>query len=165
MLDGAVRQTSGYTPRINICDNAGKSDLIFALAYLLNIEIWPRLNSKQNLKLWGVSKNRTYTHIQPAIAGIIEPKVIDDGWIDMMWIIASIVEGVAPPSLIAQHLIKSPKHSATKGFNEHGKILRSSYMLQFGTDMSLRHLVMRYVARRENWNMFSKGAFPRYSTI
>ncbi len=48
MLDGAVRQTSNYTPRINICDNAGKSDLIFALAYLLNIEIWPRLNSKQN---------------------------------------------------------------------------------------------------------------------
>lgn len=113
--------------------------------YPLKVALDGGFASKENLKI--------------AIAGIIEPKVIDNGWIDMMWVIASIVEGVAPPSLIAQHLSKSPKHPATKGFNELGKILRSSYMLQFGTDMSLRRLVMRYVARRENWNTFSRDIF------
>lgn len=165
MLDGASLQTSGYDAAINICDNAGKSDFVFGVASLLNIEIWPRLNSRQKLKLWGVSKDRTYNHIGHAITGVIQPEHIDSGWQDVVWVLASIAEGKAEPSLIAEHLNKKTKHPATKAFNELGKIIRTSYMIRYGMEMPLRYTVQRHTARRENWNQFARNIFHGFGGL
>lgn len=51
MLDGLLKHQSGLEPVINICDNAGKSDLVFGLAHLLNIDLWARIRGRQSLKL------------------------------------------------------------------------------------------------------------------
>lgn len=165
MLDGAVLQTSGYDAAINICDNAGKSDFVFGIASLLNMEIWPRLNSRQKLKLWGVAKDRTYNHIGHAITGVIQPEHIDSGWQDAVWVLASIAEGKAEPSLIAEHLNKKTKHPATKAFNELGKILRTSYMIRYGLEMPLRYTVQRHTARREHWNQFGRNIFHGFGGL
>jgi TnpA family transposase len=165
MLCGVVKQKSGYDASVNVCDNAGKSNLIFGMAPLLNIEIWPRLNSRQRLKLWGVSKDSSYANIDYAIAGTIRWELIDEGWQDMVWILASIAEGKADPSVIAQYLRTRSKHPAARGFDELGKLFRTLYMLRFGTDMALRHIVMRYTARRETWNQFGRNVFHGFGGL
>jgi TnpA family transposase len=72
MLDAIMKHRSGLEPIINICDNAGKSDLVFGLALLLNIEIWPRVRGRQNLKLWSASDAEVFTHINKAVSGTIK---------------------------------------------------------------------------------------------
>lgn len=77
----------------------------------------------------------------------------------MIWIIASIGAGKADPSLVAEHLNSQPRHPATLGFNELGKLIRTIYVLRYGMDMSLRRTVIHYTARRETWNSFGRNVF------
>jgi TnpA family transposase len=165
MLTGAVNQSTGYDSTVNICDNAGRSDLICGITPFLNMEIWPRLSSRQNLKLWRGAKDWTYTNINHAIAGTIRWDLIDDSWQAMIWVLASIVEGKADPSLIADYLRARPKHPAARGFSELGKAFRTIYMIRYGMDMNLRQIVMRYTARRENWNQFGRNIFHGFGGL
>jgi Tn3 transposase DDE domain/Domain of unknown function (DUF4158) len=129
------------------------------------LDVFQPLSSRQKLKLWSVAKDRTYNHIGHAITGIIQPEHIDSGWQDAVWVLASIAEGKAEPSLIAEHLNKKTKHPATKAFNELGKILRSSYMIRFGLEMPLRYTVQRHTARREHWNQFGRNIFHGFGGL
>ncbi len=165
MLSGAINQKTGYNATVNICDNSGWSDLVFGMVPFLNIEIWPRLSNRQNLKLWRGGKDWTYTNINHAIAGTIRWDIIDAGWQDMMWILASIAVGKADPSLIAEYLRSRPKHPASKGFSELGKVCRTIYMVRYGMDMELRQIVQRYTARRETWNQFGRNIFHGFGGL
>ena len=155
MLVGALQCQKGDDPLINICDTAGKSDLVFGLASLLNIQLYPRVRSR-NLKLWGTGNDVDYPHIAKAITGQIQWDRIDKGWQDMMWILASIEAGVAKPALILQRLAAQSKHPAARGFTELGKLERSLYLLRYGMDMNLRRFVVPYTSRREHWNKFAR---------
>ena len=165
MLKGAANPIFRDNANINICDNAGKNDLIFGMAPMLNIDLWSRLNSRQNLKLFKMSKDSIYTNICKAIGGTVNFESIDLGWIDMLWMIASIDEGVADPSLIADYLRVMKNHPATKGFIELGKIFRTNYMIRYGFDLTLRQIVMRYTARRETWNHFGRNVFHGFGGL
>jgi len=79
--------------------------------------------------------------------------------------IASISEGIAAPSLIADYLRVMKNHPATKGFIELGKIFRTSYMIRDGFDLALRQIVMRYTARRETWNHFGRNVFHGFGGL
>lgn len=165
MLRGAINQKTGHDASVNICDNAGRSDLVLGMAPFLNIEIWSRLSNRQNLKLWRGAKDWTYTNINRAFAGTIRWDVADAGWQDMMWVLASIADGRADPSLIAEYLRSRPQHPATKGFSELGKVFRTLYMVRYGMDMSLRRIVLRYTARRETWNQFGRNIFHGFGGL
>jgi TnpA family transposase len=158
MIHGAVKQQSNFDPSINICDNAGRSDFTDGMALLLNIEVLARLSSRQNLKLWRVD-DTVYTNIDHGFGGEIRFEYMDTGWLDMIWILASIASGKADPSIIAEILRTQPNHPATRGFHELGKLNRTGYMVRFGTNMNLRRFVMRHTARRETWNQFGRSLY------
>jgi len=165
MLDGIVNNRSSLDPVINICDSHGKSDFVFGLAYLLNIHIWPRISGRQNLKLWKTSGDNCYNNIDPAIAGTIQWNLIDRAWQDIIWVVASILEGVANPSLIAERLVSQSKHPVTLGISELGKAYRSLYLLNYGMDMFRRRTVTAYTARRETWNSFGRNVHKAFEGL
>jgi hypothetical protein len=132
-----------------------KSNLVFGLALLLNILLYPRPRSK-NMKLWAPSSQRDYTNISHAFAGEIRWDKIDTGWPDMVWILASIAAGSAPPAVIFERLAAQPKHPANVGFEELGKLDRSNYLLRYGLDLTLRRFVQAHTARREHYNGFTR---------
>jgi TnpA family transposase len=74
----------------------------------------------------------------------------------MMWVLASIASGVGKPVVIFERLAAQPQHPATRGFQELGKLNRSSYLLRYGTDMDLRGFVVPHTAKREHWNKFTR---------
>ena len=74
----------------------------------------------------------------------------------MIWILASIASGTAPPVVILERLATQPNHPATRGFQELGKLKRSLYLLDYGMDMELRRFVVPHTARREHWNRFTR---------
>jgi TnpA family transposase len=169
MLVGVLACRDGDESIINICDSAGKSDLVFGFSGLLNILLYPRVRSG-HLMLWGIGKQESYKNIGHAIAGPIRLDRVDDGWRDMMWILASIASGAGKPAVILERLAVQPMHPATLGFQELGKLERSLYLLRYGTDMDLRGFVAPLTARREHWNKFSRevqafGDLVREKTI
>lgn len=153
MLVGAMECRTGNGPIINICDSAGKSDLVFGLSSLLNILLYPRVRSG-HLKLWGIGDS--YEHIAASIAGPIRFERLDRSWQDIMWILASIEAGTAKPILILNHLAAQPQHPATQALEELGKLERSLYLLRYGRDTNLRRFVVPYTSRREHWNKFTR---------
>jgi TnpA family transposase len=155
MLHGVLLCRDGQGHVVNICDSGGKSNLVFGLARPLHIELNPRPRSR-NMKLWAACDKRSYEHIAGAIAGTVDWQKIDAGWLDMVWILASIAAGTAPPALIFERLAATAKHPATLGFEELGKLDRSNYLLRYGMDMELRRFVIAHTAKREHWNGFTR---------
>ncbi len=158
MIHGAVKQQSKFDPTINICDNAGRSDYTDGMGLMLNIEVFSQLTSRQNLKLWRVD-DTSYKNINTAFGGDIKFGAMDTGWVDMIWVIASIANSEGDPSIIAEILRTQPDHPATKGFRELGKLNRTDYMVRYGIDMDLRRFVIRHTARRETWNQFGRSVY------
>ena len=156
MLTGTLECRDSKKPIINISDMAGKSGLVLGLSRLMNIYPYVRVRSR-NLKLWGVSKNNNYQNISASIAGQIKNHLIDKGWQDIMWILASIEAGTAKPIIILNHLLSQPNHPAAKALEELGKIERSLYLLSYGTDPELRRFVVRHTSHREHWNKFTRN--------
>jgi len=156
MLAGTLECREGKKAIINISDMAGKSGLVLGLSRLMNIYPYVRVRSR-NLKLWGVDKKTDYQNISAAIAGQINYDLIDKGWQDIMWILASIEAGTAKPIIILNHLLSQPNHPATKALEELGKIERSLYLLNYGTDLDLRRFVIRQTSHREHWNKFTRN--------
>lgn len=156
MLHGVLQCRQEGEPIISICDSGGKSDLIFGLASLLNILLYPRLRSR-NLKLWAPDSGHAYNNLPGDFAGVIRWNWLDEGWRDMLWILASVAAGTASPGLIFERLAAQPKHPATRGFQELGKLERSLYALRYGMEMDLRRFVVPHTARREHWNKLARG--------
>lgn len=156
MLAGTIECREGKKPIINISDMAGKSGLVLGLSRLMNIYPYVRVRSR-NLKLWGVNKKNSYQNISASIAGQIKINIIDDGWQDIMWILASIEAGTAKPIIILNHLLSQPNHPAAKALEELGKIERSLYLLGYGSDLELRRFVVRHTSHREHWNKFTRN--------
>jgi TnpA family transposase len=154
MLVGALECRTGRESLTNICDSAGKSNLVFGLSGLLNILLYPRVRSR-HLKLWGTGGKAQYKNIAESIAGQIRCDRMDKGWQDIMWILASIEEGTAKPLVILNHLAMQPQHPAAQGLEELGKLDRSSYLLRYGTDMQMRRFVVPETSKREHWNKFT----------
>lgn len=156
MLHGVLQCRQEGEPIISICDSGGKSDLVFGLSSLLNILLYPRLRSR-NLKLWAPESGHKYDKLPGDFAGVIRWDWLDEGWRDMLWILASVAAGTASPDIIFERLAAQPKHPATKGFQELGKLERSRYALRYGMEMDLRRFVVPHTARREHWNKFARG--------
>lgn len=155
MLHGVLMCRQGREPLISICDSGGKSDLVFGIASLLNIQLYPRVRSR-NLKLWAPDKDLSYEHLPGPFAGSIKWERIEEGWRDMMWVLASISAGTASPVVIFERLAAQRSHPATQGFQELGKLERSSYLVDYGMDLNLRGFVVPHTSRREHWNRFTR---------
>ncbi len=156
MLVGAMKCHSEQEPIINICDSAGKSNLVFGLSRLFNIILYPRVRSR-NLKLWGTGDIKDFKNIGSAIAGQIRWDRIEKSWQDILWILASIEAGTAKPIVILNHLVSQPHHPAAQGLEELGKLERSLYLLRYGMEMDLRRFVVAHTSRREHWNKFARN--------
>jgi len=155
MLVGALQCRRGNERLVNICDTAGKSHRAYGMGTLLNIDLYARLRS-HNIKLWGVESQSEYNNIAGALAGTVNWQRVDDGWKDIMWILASIDAGVAKPDVILERLAYQHNHPADRGFVELGKAQQSIYALRYGMDLDLRRYVIPYTSRREHWNKFTR---------
>lgn len=155
MLHGVLMCRQGKEPVICVCDSGGKSDLVFGVASLLNVKLYPRIRSR-NLKLWSPRKGLSFKNLPGRFAGCIRWDLIDAGWQEMMLVLASIAAGTAAPAVIVERLARQPNHPATRGFQELGKLQRSLYLLDYGMDMDLRRFVVPQTARREHWNRFTR---------
>lgn len=155
-LDLLHKNKSDIQPDTYHADTQGQSTVIFALAYLLGIDLMPRIRNWKDLILFRPHKGATYRHINDLFGEVINWKLIEDHWQDLMQIILSIQAGRLLPSDILRKLgHESRKNRLYQAFRELGRVIRTLFLLRYISDLPLRRTISETENKVEAYHHFT----------
>ena len=155
ILDMFFENRSKIQPDQIHADTHGQSLAVFGLAYLLGIQLMPRIARWKDLKIYRPS-NQKYAHIDPIFThDAINWKLIEKHIDDLFRVAISIQEGRISPSIILRRLgTYSRKNKLYFAFQELGKVIRSAYLLRYIRKPNLRRKVNHATTVSESFNNF-----------
>ena len=126
ILDFVTENRSLLQPSTVHSDTHGQSAPIFGLAYLLGIDLMPRIRSWQDLHLFRPDTDARFGHIDGLFTGAIDWALIEAHLPDMLRVVLSIRAGRLLPSAILRRLATySRKNRLYFAFRELGRAIRS----------------------------------------
>ena len=132
ILDFVAENRSAIQPSTVHADTHGQSAPIFGLAYLLGIELMPRIRNWQDLHLFRPSAGAAYAHIDALFSGTIDWQLIAEHLPDMLRVALSIKAGRLLPSAILRRLgTYSRKNRLYFAFRELGRAVRTAFLLRY----------------------------------
>jgi TnpA family transposase len=141
-------------------DTQSQSTPVFALAYLLGIQLMPRIRGIKKLTFFRPDSKVRYKHIDALFAGSINWELIVTHLPDMYRIVLSIKAGKLAPSAILRRLgTQSRKNKLYFAFRELGRVVRTIYLLKYINDVELRKVVHAATNKGEQFNNFTKWLF------
>ena len=155
ILDPFFPNRSDIKPHTVYGDTHAQSLTVFGLAYLLRIQLMPRIARWKGLKIYKFS-GESYPNINP----MFTPEDINEDLIakylpDMQRVAVSILEGRISPSFILRRLTSGTrKNKLYYVFQELGKVVRSAYLLKYLRKPELRRTVNRATTVSERFNDF-----------
>jgi TnpA family transposase len=155
ILDPFFENKSEVQPDTIHADTHGQSLTVFGLAFLLGIQLMPRIAKWEHLKIFKpFSEN--YRHIEAIFSQErIDWDLIEKHLDDMLRIVLSIHEGRVAPSTILRRLgTHSRKNKLYFAFQELDKAVRSAYLLRYIRDPDLRRKVNHATTVSEAFNDF-----------
>jgi len=155
ILDPFFPNKSDIKPHIIHGDTHGQSLAVFGLAYLLGIELMPRIAHWRDLKIYKPGQE-TYRHIDKLFTTEeINWGLIQRHYNDMLRVVVSIHEGRLAPSVILRRLTTGTrKNKLFYAFQELGKVVRSAYLLKYIREPKLRRVVNHATTVSESFNDF-----------
>jgi hypothetical protein len=90
ILDGLLKNSSDIQPDILHADTQGQSEPVFALSYLLGIELMPRIRNWQDHIFVRPNETVKYEYIDPLFKEIVDWNLIQTHWEDLMQMALSI---------------------------------------------------------------------------
>lgn len=87
IIEGLLKNQSDIQPQIIHADTQGQSTPVFALSYLLGIELMPRIRNWQDLVFYRPEPETVYQHIDSLFKGVINWELIKTHWSDLMRVI------------------------------------------------------------------------------
>jgi TnpA family transposase len=93
IIEGLLKNKSEIQPSIIHADTQGQSAPVFALSYLLGIQLMPRIRNWQDLIFYRPDKETVYQHIDSLFKGVINWELIKNHWSDLLRVVLSIKEG------------------------------------------------------------------------
>jgi TnpA family transposase len=155
-LDLLFKNQSDVQPDIYHADTQGQSTVIFALAYLLGIQLRPRIRNWKDLILFRPHKGATYRHISDLFGDPINWKLIEDHWQDVLQIVLSIQAGKLLPSDLLRRLgHESRRNRLYQAFRELGRVMRTLFLLRYISDPSLRREITETENKVEAYHRFT----------
>nr|WP_240778030.1 transposase [Nonomuraea basaltis] len=142
-------------------DTQGQNFPVFALATLFGFDLMPRIRNFKDLIFFRASEKITYPHIDQLFGesgrNVIDWKLIDKHWIDLMQVAISISEGrLSSATLMRRLRSNSRKNRIYKAFREVGRSVRTVALLRYLADPALRARVTAATNKVESYNGFSK---------
>ncbi|WP_136419061.1 Tn3 family transposase [Herbaspirillum sp. ST 5-3] len=162
ILDGLIKNESEIQPDTLHGDTHAQSAPVFGLAYLLGINLMPRIRNLKQLVFFKPERGMRYQHIN---ALFVENKTIDWELIethlpDMLRIALSIKAGKITPSTILRRLgTASRKNKLYFAFRELGRVVRTEFLLRYIADGELRKTIQAATNKSEEFNQFIKWLF------
>jgi len=147
-------------PDIVHADTQGQSTAIFGLAYLLGIQLMPRIRNWKDLTFFRPSKQAPYQHIDSLFTDPTNWRLIETFLPDMLRMGLSIRAGRLTPSMILRRLgTYSRKNRLYFAMRELGRVIRTGFLLQYVADPELRRTILGALNKGEAFNGFLKWLF------
>ncbi|MGN4512098.1 Tn3 family transposase [Bacillus thuringiensis] len=160
IIDGLLKNKSDIQPDTLHADTQGQSTPVFALSYLLGIQLMPRIRNWKDLKFFRPDKHTQYKHIDPLFKDVIDWRLIETHWKDLFQVVVSIKMGkILPSTLLRKLSSNSKKNRLYQAFQELGRVIRTIFLLQYISDMKLREQITASTNKVEAYNGFSKWLF------
>ncbi|MBC3884106.1 MULTISPECIES: Tn3 family transposase [Undibacterium] len=160
ILDGLIKNESDVQPDTVHGDTQAQSAPVFGLAYLLGINLMPRIRNIKELTFFRPDKQEQYPHINGLFRGNIDWELIELHYPDMLRVAISIKAGKITPSMILRRLgTYSRKNKLYFAFRELGRVIRTQFLLKYINDVELRRTIHAATNKSEEFNNFTKWLF------
>lgn len=157
ILDALLQNLSEVKPARLHADTHGQSAAVFGLAYLLGIELMPRIRRWQKLKLYRSDNADRYSRINDLFAGTVNWTLIHANYPQFMQLALAIQSGTLAPSAVLEKVNSySTKNQFALALKELGNAVRTTYLLEWIMDDSLRRTVHKGTTKIERHHKFSK---------
>lgn len=157
LLDGLLKNTSEIQPDTIHGDTQSQSATVFALAYLLGIQLMPRIRNWKDLILYRSSSTTRYLHIDQLFSETVNWGLIETHLPDMLRVTLSIKAGQIAASTILRKLgTNSSQNKLYRAFHELGCAVRTGFLLQYIQDADLRATIQAATNKSEAFNGFAK---------
>lgn len=140
-------------------DTQGQSLPAFGLATMLGIELLPRIRNWKDLIFYRAAAGVRYRHIDSLFGEdeVIDWKLIETHWVDLMRVVISIREGRISSSALLRRLgNESRKNRIYKAFRELGRAIRTIVLLRYLSEPEPRESITTITNRVESFHNFSK---------
>lgn len=156
LLDGLINNTSDLQPDTIHADTQGQSTPVFALAYLLGIDLLPRIRHWKGLIFQRAQKDDHYQHIDPLFRGTVDWDLIEAHWESMMQVVISIKLGTLAPSTVLRKLSTySRRNKLYQAFSALGYVIRTLFLLNYISNLPLRHEITAKTNKLESFHHFA----------
>jgi TnpA family transposase len=156
ILDGLLKNRSALQPDTLHADTHGQAEPVFGLAALLGIQLLPRMRTWNDVTLYRVDRETTYQHIDALFTQVVDWKLIERHWHDMMQVVLSIQAGTVLPSMLLQKLgVYSRQSTLYRAFSELGRVERTRFLLQYMSDTAMRQHIRAETTKVESYHQFT----------
>lgn len=160
ILDGLIKNNSDMQPDTLHGDTQAQSAPVFGLAYLLGINLMPRIRNLKQLVFYKPDKRKRYEHINALFSETINWQLIETHVPDMLRMALSIKAGKIAPSTVLRRLgTASLKNKLYFAFRELGRVVRTTFLLDYIGNVELRRTIHAETNKTEEFNQFVKWLF------
>lgn len=157
ILDGVLNNTSSVNPQRLHADTHGQSEAVFGLAFLLGIELMPRIRNWRSLHFYSHCSPENLIQTQHLYARTIDWDRIEAHWQDYLKLVMAIRTGRLTPSAILTQLNSySRQNPVYRSLQELGRVIRTIYLLDWIQDDELRAGVTQGANKVESYHAFSQ---------
>lgn len=155
LLDLFIQNKSEIQPDTIHGDTQQQSGTVFALSYLLGVNLMPRIRNWKDLKFFRPSKTTKYKYIDSLFKETVDWNLIETHWKDIFQVVISIKEGKLLPSTLLKKLNnQSRKNRLFFAFKELGMVIRTIFLLKYIIDMDVRQKITNETNKVEAYNGF-----------
>lgn len=167
ILDGLTKNKSDIQPGILHGDTQAQSAPVYGLAFLLGIKLMPRIRNWKDLKWFRPTPQDVYKNIDELFTKeAIDWDLIACHLPDMLQIAQSIRAGRISPSTILRKLgTASRKNKLYFAFRELGRVVRTTFLLEYIGDEELRRIIQAAQNKCEGFNQFAQWVYFGADTI
>lgn len=160
VLNGLLNHQMITNPHFHCTDTGGFTHQLFALCYLLGFSFQPRLKDLADQTLYKLHKNDHYGEIDSIFNGHVDLSCIAEQWEQLIRIIISLKNQVAPAHLVLQRLAaRSGSDRVAKAIMELGKLIKTIYILHYISKPELRRKVHLQLNRGESRHHLARHIF------
>jgi len=160
IIEGLLQNHSDIQPETIHADTQGQSTPVFALSYLLGINLMPRIRNWKDLNFYRPDKETVYQHIDALFTESINWELIQTHWQDLFQVVLSIQVGKISSEMILRKLGNySRKNRLYRAFRELGRLVRTIFLLEYISSSQLRQKITAATNKVEAYQGFSKWFF------
>jgi TnpA family transposase len=157
ILDALLQNVTDLQPKRVHADTHGHSAAVFGLAYLLGIQLMPRIRRWRKLKLYRSDRDRRHGAIDALFSGTVNWTLIEEHTALFLQLALAIQSGaLAPSAVLAQINSYSSRNRFALALQELGQAVRTTFLLQWIADESMRRAVHKGTTKIERHHRFAK---------